>query len=342
MGKAGSKSCYFDGIDVPFDLGRVIGKGAFGKVYAVTRTDTKEMFAMKLLDKRDLLNKKMVDKVMMERVILSQVEHPLVVNLRGSWQNEKELCMLLDLMVGGDLEFHLNREKKFDEERSKLYAAQLLCGVEYLHAHKIIHRDIKPANILLCDKGNAHLTDFNVSKKFTDDQELVGCFGVSGTLNYMAPELVSKEPYSFSVDIYGIGAVTYEFLTGKCPFTSGSNQEGRMVAIKKGEVKYPSSLSADAIDFLKKTICPQKKRMSIEEAKAHPWFSNLDMEKVARKEVTCTFIPPRRANCSGSHDLEEQFDGGFDKKKKKPLTEDEQERFESWNFLPEGLIRPTD
>lgn len=123
-----------------FKMGRVLGKGAFGKVLAVTKKDTKKTYAVKLLNKIRVLEKQSYKSVLTERKLLAFIECPFVVNLRAAYQTETDLCMVVDLMSGGDVRFHLSKEYFFDEERVKFYAASCVLGLEYLHTRRICHR----------------------------------------------------------------------------------------------------------------------------------------------------------------------------------------------------------
>ncbi len=123
-----------------FKLGRVLGKGAFGKVLAVTKKDTKKTYAVKLLNKIRVLEKQSYKSVLMERKLLAMIDCAFVVNLRLSYQTDTDLCMIVDLMSGGDVRFHLSKETFFDEDRVKFYAASIILGLEYLHTRRICHR----------------------------------------------------------------------------------------------------------------------------------------------------------------------------------------------------------
>ncbi|CAG8532028.1 7858_t:CDS:2, partial [Paraglomus brasilianum] len=133
-----------------------------------------------------------VENIIQERRLLEEIEFPLVCNLRYAFQDDENLFMILDLMLGGDLRFHLERQGPMNEEVVKFYVAEVALGLDYLHSRKIIHRDLKPDNVLLDEKGHAHLTDFNIAVHFNEKKPLTS---VAGSMAYMAPEVLMKKGY---------------------------------------------------------------------------------------------------------------------------------------------------
>ena len=165
-----------------------------------------------------LVDKKAVQGTLREREFLSTLYHPLLVNLRGSFQNRTHLLLLLDFMHGGDLTYHLDRAPKsrFEEEHVKFYAANIILSLHHTHREQIVHRDLKPDNILLDSKGYAYLTDFNVARRLENDGFING---YAGTFAYMAPELfLSKGTrYGTAVDVWSLGVLIYRLMFGIGP-----------------------------------------------------------------------------------------------------------------------------
>lgn len=190
------------------------------------RRDTKQLYAMKVLDKEAILGKSMELNVINERKILATLDFPLIVNLHCGLQNEFDLFMVVDLMQGGDLRYHMKQDREgISNERILFYVAQISLALDYLHKRGYVHRDVKPDNILLDSDGNCHLTDFNLSTALPKD----GLRGTAGTKPYMgksftngsvltleAPEILAKEaPYGFPVDYWALGVCAFELAFNK-------------------------------------------------------------------------------------------------------------------------------
>ncbi|KAJ3338103.1 hypothetical protein HDU93_009974 [Gonapodya sp. JEL0774] len=170
-----------------FHLLRVVGKGAFGKVRIVQHKQNKEIWALKYINKEQCIAMKAIDNIIQERKMLEEINHPFICNLRYAFQDDENLFMVIDLMLGGDMRFHLERVGRFSEDAVRLYMAECALALSYLHKEKrIVHRDLKPDNILLDVGGHAHLTDFNIAVKLRDDRPLTA---VAGSMAYMAPEI---------------------------------------------------------------------------------------------------------------------------------------------------------
>lgn len=195
-----------------FTLLRSVGKGAFGKVRVVQHKGTKQLYALKYINKNKCIQMRAVENIISERRILEQVSHALIVNLRYAFQDDENLFMVLDLMLGGDLRFHLDRLNVMPEPYVRFYVAQVALGLHHLHQNSVVHRDIKPDNILLDNLGHAHLTDFNIAVQFSETKALTS---VAGSMAYMAPEVLQKRGYFSSVDWWSLGVVCFELLFGK-------------------------------------------------------------------------------------------------------------------------------
>ena len=185
-----------------FKIERVLGKGAFGKVLLVTKTDSKEMFAMKVINKAKLKSYKQKVHAIAERKILERVRSPFIVTLHFAFQTASKLYLVMDYMRGGELFYHLRHLGRFSEDRARFYTAEVLLAFDALHSKKIIYRDLKPENVLLDEDGHLKLADFNLSK-LTEGQ-LMRTFTFCGTPEYISPEVLRGEPQSKAVDFWSL------------------------------------------------------------------------------------------------------------------------------------------
>lgn len=188
-----------------FEYMKLIGRGTFGRVFQVRKKDTKRIYAMKVLSKREIAIKKEVTHTMGERKILEKsLDCPFLVGLKFSFQSDTELYFVTDYKSGGELFWHLQREGRFTEERARFYIAELVLALEHLHKYDIVYRDLKPENILLDATGHVALCDFGLSKPDLGNGQLTNTF--CGTTEYLAPEvLLDESGYSKLVDFWSLG-----------------------------------------------------------------------------------------------------------------------------------------
>ena len=182
-----------------FVLLKVVGKGSFGKVMQVRKRDTGRIYAMKVLQKANIIRRNQVEHTRTERNVLSRIMHPFIVGLNFAFQTEDKLYFVLDYCAGGELFFHLGREGKFDEPRSRFYAAQIVLALEHLHKMSVIYRDLKPENVLLDHRGNVRITDFGLSKENVEAVDS-GAHSFCGTPEYLAPEVLNRSGHGRAVD----------------------------------------------------------------------------------------------------------------------------------------------
>lgn len=284
---------------------------------------------MKMLDKEQILSSSILSNIINERKILSELRYPLIVNLRCALQDEHYLYMIVDLMQGGDLKYHMRTGKGFTLQRVRFYLAQIALSISYIHSQGYIHRDIKPDNILLDSEGNCHLTDFNLSDRISEEKELRN---FAGTRPYIAPEIYLKEPYGKEVDWWSLGVVVYELIFDELPFVGTKSQMRNLVTREK--LSFPDNdTNPELLNLIKGLLRKDKKRrFGFEDIKKHKWMEGVDWEGVEQKTVPTPWTPNRnRANFDGSHDLDEQF---LKKKKKRDLTQEEHAKFAEWDWDP--------
>uniref|UniRef100_A0A673IIK5 Serine/threonine-protein kinase Sgk3-like n=1 Tax=Sinocyclocheilus rhinocerous TaxID=307959 RepID=A0A673IIK5_9TELE len=226
-----------------FDFLKVIGKGSFGKVLLAKRKRDGKCYAIKVLQKKVILNRREQKHIMAERnVLLKNVKHPFLVGLHYSFQTTDKLYFVLDFVNGGELFFHLQKERTFPEPRAKFYIAEMASALGYLHSLTIVYRDLKPENILLDSQGHIVLTDFGLCKEGISQADTTTTF--CGTPEYLAPEVLRKLPYDNTVDWWCLGSVLYEMLYGLPPFYSRDTHEMYDNILHKELVMRPGASTA--------------------------------------------------------------------------------------------------
>ncbi|KAF9906365.1 serine/threonine protein kinase psk1 [Lobosporangium transversale] len=280
-----------------FKFLKVIGRGAYGKVYLVRHIATNALYAMKVLKKASIIvHAKDTECTMSERKILEAIRHPFIVKLHYAFQTDHRLYLILEYASGGELFTHLATERMFSEENTAFYAAQLVLALEHLHSLGIIYRDLKPENIMLNAHGDIILTDFGLSKvplENSDGRTNTVC----GTIEYMAPEVVSgKTHYDRTVDWWSLGIVVHDMLTGSPPFVA-SNRKKTMDAILNKKLNLPYYLSSDAKDLLTKLLkrTPSARLgygpKGIENIKNHRFFRKINWKLLALRELDPPIVP---------------------------------------------------
>jgi len=274
-----------------FDLLTLVGKGSFGKVMQVRKKDSGKIYAMKVLDKKHILDHNEVEHTLSEKHILQQIHHPFLVNLNFSFQTEDKLYFILDYVNGGELFYHLQREKKFSEERVIFYGAEILLALEHLHSNGIIYRDLKPENLLLTNEGHIVLTDFGLCKEgILRDEDRTGTF--CGTPEYLAPEVLKGKGYGKAVDWWSFGSLLYEMLTGLPPFYSTDVQE-MYRRIMGDKLKFPASMSENAKSLLEGLLQRDldHRMKDPSKIKDHQFFASTNWEDLYHKKIKPPFVP---------------------------------------------------
>ncbi|CCU75464.1 putative cAMP-dependent protein kinase catalytic subunit [Blumeria hordei DH14] len=281
-----------------FQILKLIGKGTFGQVYQVRKKDTKRIYAMKVLQKKVIVQKKEVAHTLGERNILvrtAMTDSPFIVGLKFSFQTPTDLYLVTDYMSGGELFWHLQKEGRFDERRAKFYVAELILALQHLHMHGIVYRDLKPENILLDANGHVALCDFGLSKAnlTKDDKTKTFC----GTTEYLAPEVLLDEiGYTKMVDFWSLGVLVFEMCCGWSPFYAEDTQQ-MYKNIAFGKVRFPrDTLTTEGRNFVKGLLNrnPRNRLGAINEAeelKRHPFFADIDWELLTAKKITPPFKP---------------------------------------------------
>ncbi|XP_075426474.1 G protein-coupled receptor kinase 4 isoform X8 [Ascaphus truei] len=231
---------------------RVLGKGGFGEVCACQVRATGKMYACKKLEKKRIKKRKGESMALNEKQILEKVNSLFVVSLAYTYETKDALCLVLTIMNGGDLKFHIYSmgNPGFDEQRAVLYAAELCCGLGDLQQERIVYRDLKPENILLDDRGHIRISDLGLAVRIPEGESI---HGRVGTVGYMAPEVINNESYTFSPDWWGLGCLIYEMIQGQSPFRKRKEKVKRDEVdrrVKEDEEEYSEKFSEGA-----KAIC---------------------------------------------------------------------------------------
>ncbi|CDJ50322.1 AGC kinase, putative [Eimeria brunetti] len=282
-----------------FMMLHVIGRGLYGKVMLARFEQDGQLYALKILLKEFVLCSSQVEHTLTERVVLEAFPHPFLVQMHFAFQTPKRLFFVLEYCPGGELLFHLQKAKKFTEERSRFYAAELLVALGHLHKHNVIHRDLKLENVLLGTDGHIRLADFGFSKICIPHNKTAR--SVCGTPEYMAPEILCETGYGKEVDWWSLGALLYEMLTGLPPFYTG-NRQTLPTNILRGRLEFPSDLSPAAVDLLKNLLRRDANErlgagpQDAEEIMRHPFFESVNWDLLVAKKIEPPFKPNLRSN----------------------------------------------
>ena len=263
-----------------------LGTGSFGRVYLVSHNETKELFALKTIEKRKIMTTYgKLDIIYNEINIHSKLSHQNIIKLYNMHEDDETINIIMEYAPNGNLYQMIKKEKNgFSESKAFDYFIQVINAVYYLHSNNIIHRDIKPENLLLCEDNKLKLCDFGWAKELSLENRSTFC----GTMEYMAPEIVGSENYDYSVDIWSLGILLYELLFGHSPF-KGSNTNNIIQNIKSHELNYDDKnkkISKSCKDLIQKLLNmnPQK-RLKIKDILEHPFIKKHAKKFSSSKKV---------------------------------------------------------
>ena len=279
----------------------IIGKGGFGKVWKIEYKKTKEIYALKEMSKLKVLDKKSEKSINSEREFLSFLHHPFLVNMHYAFQDYDNLYLVMDLLSGGDLRYHISRYRCFSEEQTRFFIACMVYTLEYIHSNNVIHRDIKPENLVLDDKGYLRITDFGIAKENLPDNSSE----TSGTPGYMSPEVMRGKNHSFPVDFFAVGVIGYEFMIGKRPYYGKNRNEikeqmlSTQACINKDNIR--DGWSPESADFINKLLLRKVEnrlgsKNGAKEMKEHPWLKYYPWKELENKTLPAPFIPEKKDN----------------------------------------------
>uniref|UniRef100_T1JL53 non-specific serine/threonine protein kinase n=1 Tax=Strigamia maritima TaxID=126957 RepID=T1JL53_STRMM len=270
-----------------FEFLKMLGKGTFGKVILCREKLTNQLYAIKILKKEVIIAKDEVAHTLTENRVLQSTNHPFLTSLKYSFQTADRLCFVMEYVNGGELFFHLSKERMFSEERTKFYGAEIISALSYLHEQGIIYRDLKLENLLLDKDGHIKIADFGLCKEYIAYGDTTKTF--CGTPEYLAPEVLDDNDYGRAVDWWGLGVVTYEMMCGRLPFFN-NDHDVLFEMILLTEVKFPRTISPEAKDILSKLLIKDPtKRLGggpddAKEIMMHPFFASVDWQELIEKK----------------------------------------------------------
>ncbi|EHB03091.1 Protein kinase C iota type [Heterocephalus glaber] len=284
-----------------FDLLQVIGRGSYGKILLVQQKESDCMYAMKAV-KKELVT---IDQIQREKCILEQAFNcPFLVGLHACFQTEGRLFLVLDYVSGGDLLFHVQQQRMLLEEHARFYSAEISLAVNYIHRQGILCRILKMENVLLDSEGHIKLIDFCLCMEGLQPGDTTCTF--CGIPNFLAPELIRREDYSFSVDWWNLGVLMYIMMIQESPFHLDENSDNPyensieyvLQVILEREIGITCCLSVQAASVLEVFLNKDPKERlgchphrGFTDIQEHPFFQNMDWGMMEQKQVVPSFKP---------------------------------------------------
>uniref|UniRef100_A0A671MHY0 Protein kinase C n=1 Tax=Sinocyclocheilus anshuiensis TaxID=1608454 RepID=A0A671MHY0_9TELE len=261
---------------------------------------TSEWFAVKALKKDVVLMDDDVECTMVEKRVLALAwENPFLTHIYSTFQTKEHLFFVMEYLNGGDLMFHIQEKGRFDLYRATFYAAEIVCGLQFLHSKGIIYRDLKLDNVMLDGEGHIKIADFGMCKEnvFGDNRATTFC----GTPDYIAPEILLGQQYAFSVDWWSLGVLVYEMLIGQSPF-HGDDEDELFESIRMDTPHYPRWITVDTRDMLERLFerDPSCRLGIVGNIRGHLFFKTVNWSALERREVEPPFKPKVKApnDCS--------------------------------------------
>uniref|UniRef100_A0A0N5AAQ0 Protein kinase C n=1 Tax=Syphacia muris TaxID=451379 RepID=A0A0N5AAQ0_9BILA len=344
-----------------FNLLTVIGRGSYAKVIQAEHKKTKAIYAIKIIKKQMFNDDEDIDWVQTEKSVFETASnHPFLVGLHSCFQTDSRLFFVIEFVPGGDLMFHMQRQRKLPEDHARFYSAEIILALHFLHSRGIIYRDLKLDNVLIDAEGHVKLTDYGMCKENIGPNDLTSTF--CGTPNYIAPEILRGEDYGFSVDWWALGVLMYEMMAGRSPFDivgmagdpEQNTEDYLFQIILEKQIRIPRSLSVKAATVLKGFLnkdpkerlgCRKDIDEALEEMKNTTFFRNLiDWELLEARQVT----PPYNPAVSNDRDLQ-HFDTTFTEEPPNLTPDDaaaiariDQSEFEGFEYINPLLMSRED
>ncbi|KAI9320612.1 kinase-like domain-containing protein [Dichotomocladium elegans] len=328
-----------------FNFLAVLGRGNFGKVMLAEEKHDRNLYAIKVLKKRFIIDNDELESVRSEKRIFqaaNRERHPFLTGLHSCFQTESRVYFVMEYVSGGDLMWHIQREP-FSERRAKFYACEVLLALEYFHKQGITYRDLKLDNILLGLDGHVKIADYGLCK----EEMWYGCTTGTfcGTPEFMAPEILLEQKYGREVDWWAYGVLIYEMLLGQSPFR-GEDEDEIFDAILEDEILYPINMSRDSVSICQKLLMrnPTMRlgagKDDAQEIKQHAFFRGVNWDDMLAKRVPPPFYPTITGRLDTSN-----FDEEFTRERpaltpiQSNLTRMEQQEFDSFPYISGWVLQ---
>jgi protein kinase A len=284
---------------------RILGMGAFGKVWLTSTKKDNTPYALKQLDKRELIKGNQVKSIHREKNIMYSIEHPFLLSLISSFQDEDHLYLVLELIQGGELfnVVHTDSSHGLPNNQAIFYAACVIEALGHLHLRSICYRDLKPENVMVNADGYCTVIDMGFSKVVMEKT-----YTLCGTPEYLAPEIIMSKGHDKAVDYWAFGVLVYEMLVGKSPFFSpGIGQMNLFKRIVTVKYNIPKSVSDAGKDLIKKLLTRrQASRIGNlsrghKDIQDHAWFKDIVWKKLVRKQIKAPWVPEIKDPFDASH-----------------------------------------
>eukprot|EP00808_Paulinella_micropora_P019233 g7299.t1 len=250
-----------------------LGRGAFGWVRLVKDEQSRQVYAMKTMNKHLLVETKQLAHVRSERDVMSSLSHPSLINFRGWFQDKNSLHFLIEPCLGGELGSLLEEREYLTEDEARFFTANIAIALRYMHSRGVAYRDLKPENVLLDKSGYIKVADFGFAKVLNSSQSYTLC----GTPDYLAPEAISGRGHSYAVDYWSLGVVLYELLVGVPPFSDATPMGIYNKVLNGTQVTFDSEygISQEAQDLIFGLLnMDPYQRFGIKEIMAHAWYAD--------------------------------------------------------------------
>jgi len=292
-----------------FFFGSVLGQGSYAKVFHARMKKNKMDFAVKVMDQGFIRKENKAAFVLTERKVMSRLVHPNIVKFYCSFRDTQSLYLAMELCRGGDLfgvirdEYKKNQEQGVMDtacslEMTKFYVAEIVQALEYMHTKHVIHRDLKPDNLLLSEDGHLKVTDFGTAKDQDDTNSDINQF--CGTVSYVSPEVLHDKPATRACDLWALGCIIFQMLTGRTPFVAENDYLTFQVIINHSSetFEFPESVPEDAQDLIQKLLIQEpserigasQDEAGYAELKNHPFFDGIEWGTLTTQ--TPPYIPP--------------------------------------------------